>query len=94
MGKGKKYIQKRNSARELRVSMEADAMLCGEFLWKAHAIYAGAAVRLGRIAHNEQHLAELLDALDYRIACRRLPFNERGKGLLKRHGRGPLPRVD
>ena len=81
---------KSNAATELQVS----ATLCSEFMWMAHAAYAQGAARLSRIAHDEKHMAELLDALDYQIDRRRLPPNVRGTGLLKRFGRGSLPDVE
>ena len=61
---------------------------------KEISAYAETAARLGQIAHDEKHLAELLDALDYKMVEQRVPLNKRGTRLLKRVLRGLLPDVD
>jgi len=93
MKKGNNRNKKSSAAKELKC-IKVPAMLCSEYMWMAHANYAEAAARLGQIAQDEKHLAELLDALDYEIGQRRVPLDERGSDLLKRFGRGPLPDVD
>ena len=89
-----KLTKKWNDPEELKLSIKVDAILCTEHMWMAHAAYADAAVRLRRIAQDDKHLAELLDVLDHEIVRIRLPLNQRGTGLLKRLGRGPLPDVE
>ena len=103
MKQSKKRSKKSNAAKGLELSVKVAAVIIGEYTEIAHNLgynrkeisaFAEAASRLGQIARNEKHLAELLDALDYQMVQERVHLDKRGTGLLKRVLKGGVPDVD
>jgi hypothetical protein len=103
MGKGKNRSKKSNAAKGLELCIKVVAVIIREYTEialnlgydrKEISAFAEAATRLGQIARDEEHLAELLDALDYEMVEQKVPLNKRGTRLLKRVLRGLLPDVD
>jgi len=102
MKKGNNRNKKSNAAKGLELCIKVVAVIIREYTeiamnlgydWKEISAFAEAAARLGQIARDEEHLTELLDALDDELAQQEVPLNKRGTNLLKRALSGSLPEV-
>jgi hypothetical protein len=103
MKKGKNRSKKSNAAKGLELCIKVVAVIIREYTeiarnlgydWKEISAFAEAAARLGQIARDEEHLTELLDALDYEMIQELVPLDKRGTRFLKRVLRGSLPDID
>lgn len=102
MRKGKNSSKKSNAAEARELCIKVVAVIITEYTEVALSLgydrkeisaFAEAAARLGQIARDEEHLTELLHALDYEMLEQRVPLNERGTNLLKRALSEPPPEV-
>ena len=102
MRKGKNRSKKSNAAKARELCIKVVAVIIREYTEialnldydrKEISAFAEAAARLGQIARDGEHLAGLLDALDYEMIEQRVPLNKRGTNLLKLALSGPPPEV-
>lgn len=103
MKKRSNRSQKTTAPKELQLCMKVAAVLCTEYSLIGHNLcydrkeisaFTQGLARLGQIARDEEHLAELLDALHYEMGQELVPFSKWGTDLLKRVLKGGLPDVD
>ena len=88
MKKGKNRSKKTNAAKPLELCIKVVAVMCREFSeiglnldydQTEISAYAEALARLGESARDEEHLTELLYALDEELAQQGVPLNKRAQ---------------
>ena len=103
MKKNKKHSKKSNSAKELELCIKVAAAIISEYTAVDRSLdydrkeilaFAEAAARLGRVARNDEHLAELIVGLDFEMVQETVHLDKRGTGLLKRVLKGRVPDAD